>query len=82
MPAWYAKARTPETTALAATLSLWTDPRSARDAVYSGLHREALTRRHDWFERSPHPRRSGSLWAAPAGSEHPGCARVLRSRSA
>lgn len=44
-----------ETTALAATLSLWTDLRPAFDAVYTGLHREALNRRYDWFERTGHP---------------------------
>ncbi len=63
VPAWYAKGRTPDTTALAATLSLWTDLRSARDAVHTGLHREALTRRHDWFERSRHP--THVLWWVP-----------------
>lgn len=41
-----------ETTALAATLSLWTDLRPAFDAIYTGLHREALNRRYDWFERT------------------------------
>lgn len=55
VPAWYGKGRTAETTALAATLSLWTDLRSAFDAVYTGPHREALNRRHDWFERTGHP---------------------------
>ncbi|MEU9554340.1 DUF3291 domain-containing protein [Streptomyces fumanus] len=55
VPAWYGKGRTAETTALAATLSLWTDPRSAFDAVYTGPHRTALNRRNDWFERAGHP---------------------------
>ncbi|MEU9976991.1 DUF3291 domain-containing protein [Streptomyces sp. NPDC051014] len=55
VPAWYGKGRTAETTALAATLSLWTDLRSACEAVYTGLHREALNRRYDWFERTVHP---------------------------
>ncbi|MFE3634752.1 DUF3291 domain-containing protein [Streptomyces cellostaticus] len=55
VPSWYGKGRTAETTALAATLSLWTDLRPAFDAVYTGLHREALNRRHDWFERTGHP---------------------------
>ncbi|MEU9344726.1 DUF3291 domain-containing protein [Streptomyces sp. NPDC048278] len=55
VPAWYGKGRTPETTALAATLSLWTDLRPAFDAVYSGPHRAALSRRDDWFERTGHP---------------------------
>ncbi|MEV5150511.1 DUF3291 domain-containing protein [Streptomyces werraensis] len=63
VPSWYAKGRTPDTTALAATLSLWTGLRSARDAVYTGLHRDALTRRQDWFERSRHP--SHVLWWVP-----------------
>ncbi|MCZ9337742.1 DUF3291 domain-containing protein, partial [Streptomyces sp. TRM76130] len=64
-PAWYGKGRTAETTALAASLSLWTDPRSASDAVYTGRHRAALSRRHDWFERTEHP--SHVLWRVPAG---------------
>ncbi|MFD8707383.1 DUF3291 domain-containing protein [Kitasatospora sp. NPDC059648] len=55
VPAWYGKGRTRETTALAATLSLWTDLDLAFDAIYTGLHREALTRRHDWVERTEHP---------------------------
>ncbi|GHD51249.1 DUF3291 domain-containing protein [Streptomyces galbus] len=55
VPAWYDRGRTPRTTALAATLSLWTDLPSAVDGVYSGHHRAALTRRHDWFERTGHP---------------------------
>ncbi|MGW1963876.1 DUF3291 domain-containing protein [Streptomyces sp. NPDC001935] len=55
VPAWYDKGRTVETTALAATLSLWTDLGSAFEAVYTGLHREALNRRYDWFERTGFP---------------------------
>ncbi|GGQ91136.1 DUF3291 domain-containing protein [Streptomyces asoensis] len=55
VPAWYGKGRTPGTTALAATLSLWTGLRPAFDAVYAGVHREALNRRYDWFERTGHP---------------------------
>ncbi|NEA39304.1 DUF3291 domain-containing protein [Streptomyces sp. SID11385] len=55
VPAWYDKGRTADTVALAATLSLWTDPRAAFDAVYSGAHREALNRRADWFERTGRP---------------------------
>ncbi|MFD8550835.1 DUF3291 domain-containing protein [Streptomyces fradiae] len=55
VPAWYGKGRMADTTALAATLSLWTGPRAAFDAVYTGPHREALNRRYDWFERSDHP---------------------------
>ncbi|QNP69602.1 DUF3291 domain-containing protein [Streptomyces roseirectus] len=63
VPEWYDKGRTPDTTALAATLSLWTDPRSAFDAVYTGPHRTALTRRYDWFERTDHP--NHVLWWTP-----------------
>ncbi|WP_018546088.1 DUF3291 domain-containing protein [Streptomyces sp. LaPpAH-108] len=55
VPAWYGKGRTADTTALAASLSLWTDLRPAFDAVYTGLHREAMARRYDWFERTAHP---------------------------
>ncbi|MEU3829383.1 DUF3291 domain-containing protein [Streptomyces sp. SID486] len=63
VPAWYGKGRTAETTALAATLSLWTGPRPAFDAVYTGVHRESLTRRYDWFERTGHPNHV-SWWVA------------------
>ncbi|MEL5955095.1 DUF3291 domain-containing protein [Streptomyces sp. CLV115] len=55
VPTWYGKGHTAETTALATTLSLWTDLRPAFDAIYTGLHREALNRRYDWFERTGHP---------------------------
>ncbi|MCF3963155.1 DUF3291 domain-containing protein [Streptomyces fuscigenes] len=55
VPAWYGKGRTAETTALAASLSLWTGLRPAFDFVYTGLHRAALNRRHDWFERTGRP---------------------------
>lgn len=55
VPDWYGKGRTAQTTALAATLSLWTEVRSAFEAVYTGVHRAALRRRHDWFERAAHP---------------------------
>lgn len=55
VPTWYSKGHTVESTALAATLSLWTDLRSAFDALYTGPHREALNRRYDWFERTGHP---------------------------
>jgi hypothetical protein len=55
VPAWYGKGHTAETTALAATLSLWTGLRPVFEAVYAGPHREALSRRYDWFERTGHP---------------------------
>ncbi|MER8047500.1 DUF3291 domain-containing protein [Streptomyces sp. NPDC094032] len=55
VPAWYGKGRTAETAALDATLSLWTGLGAAFDAIYSSLHREALNRRYDWFERTGRP---------------------------
>jgi hypothetical protein len=55
VPTWYRKGRTAETTALAATLSFWTDLRSATDFVYTGIHRVALNRRYDWFEKTGRP---------------------------
>lgn len=55
VPRWYGKGRTVDDIALAATLSLWTDLPSARDAIYTGLHRAALNRRYDWFDRTEHP---------------------------
>ncbi|MFF8386885.1 DUF3291 domain-containing protein [Streptomyces kanasensis] len=66
VPTWYGKGRTVETTALATTLSLWTGLRPAFDAVYTGLHRDALTRRYDWFERTAHP--NHVFWWVPDGA--------------
>lgn len=60
VPTWYDKGHTVETIALDSTLSLWTGLRPAFDAIYTGPHREALNRRHDWFERTGHP--SHALW--------------------
>ena len=37
------------------TAALRTDLRPASDAICTGLHREALNRRYDWFERTGHP---------------------------
>lgn len=65
VPPWYRKGRTAETTALAATLSLWTGLRPAFDAVYTGTHREALNRRYDWFERTGQP--NYVFWWVPGG---------------
>jgi hypothetical protein len=65
VPRWYDKGRTPMTTALAATYSLWTDLPSAFEAVYTGVHRDALNRRYDWFERTEHP--GYVLWWVPEG---------------
>ncbi|MEI5101774.1 DUF3291 domain-containing protein [Streptomyces sp. PmtG] len=65
VPTWYDKGQTAQTTALATTLSLWTDPLSAFDAVYTGLHREALNRRYDWFERTGHA--NYVFWWVPDG---------------
>lgn len=55
VPRWYEKGRAVQDVALAATLSVWSGVRPAFDAVYSGPHRAALNRRHDWFERSGRP---------------------------
>lgn len=72
VPPWYGKGRTVESTALAATLSLWTGLGPAFDAIYSGLHREALNRRHDWFERT-------STTAAPRRTPSPSATRSPRT---
>ncbi|WP_370414568.1 DUF3291 domain-containing protein [Streptomyces fradiae] len=77
VPTWYDKGRTAATTAMDATLSLWTDLPSAFDAIYTGLHRQALNRRHDWFERTGRP--SHVLWWVPAGATptwHDGVSRL------
>jgi hypothetical protein len=55
VPDWYSKGRSAETTALAATYSLWTDLHSVHDFVYTGLRRGALKRRYDWFEKTGRP---------------------------
>ncbi len=65
VPARYDKGRTAQTTALATTLSLWTGLRPAFDAVCTGLHRGALDRRDDWFERTVHP--NYVFWWLPEG---------------
>jgi hypothetical protein len=49
-----------------ATLSLWQDVESARLFVYSGLHREALKLRYDWFLKGPWP--GHALWSVEDGS--------------
>ena len=66
VPDWYGKGRAVDTIALAATLSLWTGLRPAVDAVYNGLHRAALNRRYDWFERTGHP--GHVCWWVPEGA--------------
>ncbi|MEV7602231.1 DUF3291 domain-containing protein [Kitasatospora sp. NPDC089797] len=65
VPAWYGKGRTAQTTALAATLSLWTGVPHAFDAAYTGIHRTALNRRYDWFERSGYA--NHACWWVPDG---------------
>ncbi len=50
-------------TQLAMTLSLWQDLESVAAFTYSGLHREALSRRQDWFEAGPWP--SYVAWWVP-----------------
>lgn len=49
-----------------ATLSLWRDVGSARRFVYSGLHREALQLRYDWFLKGSWP--GHVLWNLEDGS--------------
>ncbi|MEA5362371.1 DUF3291 domain-containing protein [Amycolatopsis sp., V23-08] len=49
-----------------ATLSLWRDVGSARLFVYSGLHREALQLRYDWFLKGSWP--GHVLWSVEDGS--------------
>jgi len=66
VPNWYAKGRAPESAAMAMTLSLWTDVRSAREFVYTGLHRSALNRRYDWFEKTGRP--GFVIWWIPYGA--------------
>jgi hypothetical protein len=42
-------------TQFAMTLSLWRDLESVAAFAYHGTHREALSKRDDWFERGPWP---------------------------
>jgi hypothetical protein len=47
-------------------LSVWASIEALREFVYSGLHRDFLRRRHEWFERAVEP--IMVLWWVPAGT--------------
>lgn len=55
VPRWYEGSRTADGFAAATTLSLWADVESARDFAYTGLHRTALARRQEWFQKTDGP---------------------------
>ncbi len=46
-------------------LSTWTSPEALRSYVYSGLHREILKRRREWFHHVAEA--TTALWWVPAG---------------
>lgn len=48
-PRFYEGGHTFTTDSRASTLSLWRDVDAVRAFAYSGLHREALSRRQEWF---------------------------------
>jgi hypothetical protein len=55
VPRFYTGQRTNETLSCASTLSLWENLESVFSFVYSGLHRNALQRRHEWFLKPEWP---------------------------
>ncbi|GAA1407894.1 MULTISPECIES: DUF3291 domain-containing protein [Oerskovia] len=55
VPRFYTGGRTDELDSRASTLSLWRDLDSVFAFVYTGLHRTALTRRHEWFLKPEWP---------------------------
>jgi hypothetical protein len=63
VPRFYTGGRTTETDSRASTLSLWTDLESIFSFVYTGLHRDTLRRRHEWFLKPEWP--SYAMWWVP-----------------
>jgi hypothetical protein len=55
VPRFYTGGRTTETDSRASTLSLWTDVQSIFSFVYTGLHRDILRRRQEWFLKPEWP---------------------------
>ncbi len=53
LPDWYPESA--GTDRVAITLSLWADLESVAAFSYNGAHAEALTKRREWFDRSPVP---------------------------
>jgi hypothetical protein len=49
-----------------ATLSLWAELENAREFVYTGLHRDALRHRYDWFLKGSWP--GYVLWETEEGA--------------
>jgi hypothetical protein len=60
VPRFYTGGRTTETDSRASTLSLWVDLESVHSFVYAGLHRSALSKRHEWFLKPEWP--SYAVW--------------------
>lgn len=59
-PRFYEGGHTLATDSRASTLSLWRDVAAVRTFAYSGLHREALRRRQEWFLAPEWP--SYAMW--------------------
>jgi len=59
-PRWYQGGATLATDTRASTVSLWRDLLSVRRFAYSGIHREALRGRHEWFLKPEWP--SYAIW--------------------
>jgi hypothetical protein len=55
LPAWFPRPEGTVTDQVAVTLSLWADLESVAAFSYHGAHAEALTKRREWFDRSPVP---------------------------
>lgn len=55
VPRFYTYGRSTGTDQRASTLSVWTDLISVRNFVFSGLHKEALNKRSEWFLKPEWP---------------------------
>ncbi|OKK03486.1 hypothetical protein AMK26_18525 [Streptomyces sp. CB03234] len=60
VPRFYTGGRTAGTDSRASTLSLWKDIESVFSFSYSGVHRDALRKRHEWFVKPECP--SYAMW--------------------
>lgn len=68
VPRFYQGGRTRESDSRASTVSLWRDIQSVYEFSYSGIHRETLMKRGQWFLRPEWP--SYAMWWV-GEDEHP-----------
>ena len=60
VPEFYQYGRDDDTDQRASTISVWRDLESLKKFIFSGLHLEALKKRHHWFEKINFP--NYSFW--------------------